>query len=516
MPDLQTGSESLPAGPAVAAPGNRKTIAVIARNTASMLGVQTLIKIFAFVFSVYVVRRLGATDFGTYSAVMAYAYIVAMFTDLGTASLSVREMARKPETMAWMVPDIIALRVMLSLIVIIGITGVTALLGRPPQFVLGTFLASLSFLLYAFQGPLDGVMISQERVDYSSLANLLNQTVWMVTGTLALFSGLGYIGLLLANLAGILTTWIASHFLVKRAMGLQFGKADPHRWWGLLKASFPFGAMGIISELGRRFDTVFMSFVLVYAAVGWYNIPYNLILNLLLLAQSLALSIYPSMVKEYNSGQGSIHDTVQRSVRYLLLVSLPLAIGGMLMAPRIILILYGEKFAPAIPIMQILVWGLPALFLAEILGRAVITLHFEKKAVWMATIMVFLMVGLDVLLIPRMGALGAAVVMVISNWSNVLLALFILGPGLVFRSNVRPLLAVLSAGAVMGVAVWLLDNALFLVGLDSKIVLGLAVGAGGAIYSGAVLVSGAVTRGELKYMFGAVGRRLQRLGLAKA
>jgi O-antigen/teichoic acid export membrane protein len=516
MTDSQVGPEQVAQLEVAPSPANRKVLASIARNTASMLGVQILIKVFSFIFSVYVVRRLGATDFGTYSAVMAYAYIVAMLTELGTAALSVREMARKPETMAWIVPDIVALRVLLSILVIAGITGAAWILGRPPQMVFGTFLASFSFFLFAFQGPLDGVMISQERVDFSSLANLLNQTVWLLLGTVALLTGTGYIGLLFANLGGILASWIASHYLVKRVMHLQFKKADPRRWWKLLKASIPFGAMGITSELGRRFDTVFMSFVLIYAAVGWYNVPYNLILNLLLVAQSLALSIYPTMIKEYDSGRGSIRDTVQRSVRYLLLVSLPMAIGGMLVAHRIILLLYDEKFAPAIPIMQILVWGLPALFLAEILGRVVITLHRENQAAWMVVLNVLATVGLDLLLIPWWGAPGAAVVMVISSWGNVILALIVIGPGLVFRNNVRQLLAVVGAGVVMGAMVWLIDEAPFLTGFGSKIGLILTMGAGALIYGGAALALGAVTRGELRYLLETFWRRVTRSRLAKA
>ncbi|MEJ2628177.1 MAG: hypothetical protein P8078_06450, partial [bacterium] len=43
----------------------------------------------------------------------------------------------------------------------------------------------------------------------------------------------------------------------------------------------------------QRFDTVFISFVLPDVAVAWYSVPYNLIVMMLLMAQSLAISIYP-------------------------------------------------------------------------------------------------------------------------------------------------------------------------------------------------------------------------------
>ena len=76
-------------------PARKPAIQVIARNTAFMLSGQILLKVLAFVFNVYVVRRLGDAHFGRYSAALAYVAIFAMFTDLGTSSLSVREMARK-------------------------------------------------------------------------------------------------------------------------------------------------------------------------------------------------------------------------------------------------------------------------------------------------------------------------------------------------------------------------------------------------------------------------------------
>ena len=257
------------AGALPAAPSRRGSLAAVARNTAAMLGGQILIKVFSFVFSVYVVRRLGAADFGRYSAAMAYGFIFAMLTDLGTSALAVREMVRKPENIAEMVPDIMVLRALLSIVVIGGTTLSAWMLGKSSDMVLGIFIASCGLLLYAFQGPLDCLLIARERLDFSSAFTLLNQIVFIILGTIALLEGAGYIGLLLASLAGVLVTGLASNYTVRRVLRLRFERPDPRRWRPLLKASFPFGVAGIITEATRRFDVVFMSFVLTYTAVGW-------------------------------------------------------------------------------------------------------------------------------------------------------------------------------------------------------------------------------------------------------
>lgn len=493
-------------------PAGKSVIQVVARNAAFMLSGQVLLKILAFVFNVYVVRRLGDVHFGRYSAALAYIAIFAMFTDLGTSSLSVREMARKEGNITWMVPDIIALRAVLSLAAIAVITLSAWLLGKTSDMVLGIFIASCGLLLYAFQGPLDNVMIAQERLHFSAVFGLLNQTVFIVLGTVLLFVGAGYIGLLLASLAGVFVMGLASAYVVKRVLRLRFERPNPRHWWPLLQDSFPFGLMGIIGNFARRFDTVFMSFVLTDAAVGWYNVPYNLILMMLLLAQSLAISLYPTLVREYDSGQGSIQGTVQRALRYLLLLSLPIAVGGMLLADRIIVLLYGQEFVSAIPVMRILVWALPAMFMAEILGRTSSTMHLEKRMARITIIKAVVTAGLNVLLISEFGLVGAAVAAVVTGALSVVLPSIIIGPTMLWKGNVGPVMRVVGAGALMGFIVWQLRDAYFLAALDEKIALLLTIGAGAVVYSLAVLVLGAVSPSETRYVYDLIKRKLRGLG----
>jgi O-antigen/teichoic acid export membrane protein len=514
MPSATTIEASVEAS-SEARPPRKPVVQTVARNTAFMLFGQILIKVFAFIFNVYVVRRLGDIHFGRYSAALAYVAIFAMLTDLGTSSLSVREMARKRENIAWMVPDIIALRAVLSLAAIIGITLSAWLLGKSPDRVMGIFIASCGLLLYAFQGPLDSVMIAEERLDFSSVFRFLNQAVFMILGTVLLLVGAGYVGLLLASLAGVFAMGLASAYVVKRVLRLKLDRPNPHHWWPLLRASFPFGIAGLASALSQRFDTVFMSFVLTDAAVGWYNVPYNLLLMMLLLAQSLAISMYPTLVKEYDSGRGSIQGTVQRALRYLLLVSLPMAVGGMLLADRIILVLYGQEFVPAVALMKIAVWALPCMFLAEILGRTSSTLHLEKVMARLGIVSALGSVILSVVFISKWGVMGAAIAMVITRVGDIVLTSIVIGPGVLLKGNVGPLLRVVAAGALMGGAIWQLRDASLWAGIDEKLVLLLLIGAGAIVYGVASLALQAISPGETRYMYDVVRRKLRTLGRGK-
>lgn len=498
----------LNAGPA----GRPASLAVIARNAGAMLAGQALMKLLAFAFSVFVVRRLGAADFGAYSAALAFATLFAMLTELGTSALAVREMARRPEVIPSLIPDIMALRTLLSIVVSLLTTGLAWRLGKAPDMVLGIFIASLILPLYAWQGPLDALMIARERLEISALLNLLNQTVFIGLGTLALLSGWGYLGLLGASLTGVAVMGAVSQWAARRILGLRLQRPDPRRWGPLVRASLPFGLIGMFTQFSQTFGTVLMSFVLSLAAVGWYAVPYTLILTCLLLAQSLALSIYPSMVKEYASGQGSIRDTVQRAVRYLLLASLPLAVGGAVLGDRLIVAVYGDRYLPSIGVLQIMVWALPFMFLAEIVGRAASTMHLERRAARLYLLHAALSVLLNLTLIPWGGVLGAAAALVIAQAANVALSVYLITPALVLRGNGRPLLRVLAAGALMGAAVGLLRGQPLIAALGERGGLAALVFFGAVVYALAALWLRAVSPGELSYLWGQVRRRAGRPG----
>ncbi len=373
--------------------------------------------------------------------------------------------------------------------------------------MIGTFIASIGLLLYAFHGPLDSLLIAKERLYYSSLFNVFNQVTFVALGSVALLTGKGYLGLLTASLLGVLVMVIASVTVVFRQLKVRFNLPHPARWPNLLKASIPFGIISVIVEFSARFDTVFMSFILPFAAVGYYNVSYNLILTTMLMAQSLALSMFPALVKEFNSGKGSIKDTVQRAMRYLLMIAMPLAVGGFLVADRLIILLYGPDFAEAVVLFKIMVWALPFMFLAEVLGMTSIVMNLERKVALYIAINAIISIVLSLTLIPTIGAVGAAIALVINRFNSVILSIFIIKPKPTFVGVTKPLLRVVAASFIMGVVVWGIGALPIFEKNTGFISLLILMAAGGIVYMAAIFALKAVTTGEANFLIDAIKRR---------
>ncbi|UCC65207.1 MAG: oligosaccharide flippase family protein [Anaerolineae bacterium] len=489
----------------------RSLIAIVARNTAFVLGVQVVLKILAFLFNIYVVRRLGDVHFGQYSAVMAYVAMFAIFTDWGMSPYAVREMAKDPTQTSWLLPNIVAIRVVLSLIITI-VAPLSALwLGKEDTIVLGILIASAGLILYAFQGPLSSALTARERLDVTSTFALVNQLIFWGLGVLLLIRGMGFIGLLIASLAGVAVVALLSGWALFK-MGMGRLALSVRRWPKVFLAALPFGVSGISNVFMQRSDTVLMSFVLTDAAVGWYNVPWTLINMVLLIAQSIAIAMYPSMVRSHTGDPESLPQVVWQAIKYLTIVCLPIVVGGTVLADRIIITLYEETFVNSIAVLQVMLWALPSLFLLELLGRVGSTLHLERPGARINVINAVVTVVLNLILVPTLGILGAALALVGGRTILLVQTWKLIGNDRLVGQRWGSLLRVVSASAAMGTIVFFLRQVSVFGAVDSKVGLLALIGSGAVVYVVVLLTLGGIERREMAFLRTMVQERLARGG----
>lgn len=462
----------------------------VVRNSAFVMVTQVLMKGMAFLFNIFVVRRLGVTHFGQYAAVMAFISIFAIFSDLGMAPFMLREIARDRKNVHWLLPNVIALRVTLSGLVVIVATLTAYLTGRSPDMVLGILIGSCGLFLYAFQGPLDATLIAWERVDLSASFKLVNQLAFWGLGTLFLLLGWGFLGLIIASLAGVTVMGFLQGRVVMRRVRLQELQWAPGRWKELIKAALPFGISSLSFLLQGQFDTVLLSMLLTDAAVGWYNVPLQLISMLMLLAQAVSMSMFPSLTKAFNENQQSIFGVVHRSLKYLLAFSLPIAVGGTVLADKLIVVLYTEEYLNSVPLLRIVIWTLPLMFMAELMGALILVLQKEKEGAKVNVINAAISILFNLVLIPTAGVMGAAWARISARSIRTGQYWKLLGSQLLTGERWHELVRVALAAAGMGLGLLLLRQLNVFV----------AVGAGAILYGFLLLLFKAVDLSEIGYL----------------
>jgi len=206
------------------------------------------------------------------------------------------------------------------------------------------------------------------------------------------------------------------------------------------------------------------------------------------------------MVRSYTEDSESLPQVIWQSIKYLLIVCLPITVGGTVLADQIIITLYQETFINSIPVLQIILWALPSLFLLELLGRVASTLHLERPAARINVVNAAVTVGLNLILVPTLGILGAAVALVCGRTIRLIQYWRLIGNDRLVSHRWGSLLRVALAAAAMGMIVLLLRQAPAFATVDSKVGLLVLIGAGAIAYVVALVASGGIERSEVKFL----------------
>jgi O-antigen/teichoic acid export membrane protein len=428
---------------------------IIAKNTVFVTLGNLSLKALNFLFTVYVVRSLGDERFGQYSVVLAFVGIFQIFAELGVSQYVRREIARdksKTEEYVW---NLMAIRVILALVGIGTITSIAAAVGYAPELILGIFIYTFGFLLSAVDMPLDTVLWANERMDYLTLMNVLAQGVFIIFGALFLFAGLNFIWLIVASLLSIIPRIIVSvlairkHGLLKMRLPIK-----PRIWYPLIRAGIPFGLISLALTIDYSVDTLMLERFVSDNEVGWYNVAYRLSLSLIIFFSGFSVAMVPSLSRTYVDDKAAVERWYYRSVKFIILSSLPLAVGGMIVSTPLIQFLFTEEFTPSALALKIIIWDVPFVMFASFCGNMTTVVAEEKTAARVYIVSAIANVILNLITIPRFGFLGAAATTVATDIIISFQFYFLLKKKLRLPDIKPVLIRVLAASAVMGLMVW--------------------------------------------------------------
>ena len=473
---------------------------IIFRNTIFLTFGSVALKLITFIFNVFVVRRLGDERFGQYSTVLAFVGLFQIFAELGLTQYVMREIAQdrsKADKLFW---NLTFIRLILAVIGIIGITLGAVAAGYSQQIILGVFLVTSGFLFSAFDAPLETVLRSNEKLGHVAAYNVVVQIIFVVFGAIFLFHGYSYIFLIIAGLVGFpvkigLELWTIRKY---KLSNFKF-QVDPRLWPQMVRAGLPFGVISLALGVAFSIDTVMLSMFASDQVVGWYSVGYRLIFNLMIFTGGFAEAIVPTLSRAYVDGPGSVDKWFFRTVKYMIILSLPLSVGGMIMAFPLTRFLYGDPYLPAAIGLQILIWDVPLLMFNSFCGNITTVVMEERAAARIYTINAIANVVLNWYAIPRYGLIGAALVTVVTDFIGMVQFYLLLNRKLNLPDLSATLLKVILASVMMGGMVYFIQHWNLL----------LVIVSGTVLYGALILAFRLVDETELALFTGL----LQRLGL---
>lgn len=461
----------------------------IFRNTLFITSGSTIIRLVGFLFSVYIIRDLGGAQYGQYAIVLQFVGLFQIFLELGMTQFVMRSIAQdrsRTETLLW---NLVVLRVLLALAGLILIPVIGILFGYSQEMVLGIFLYSTSFIFAAFLVPLQTVLVGHERYDYATVLNVIGRLGFFALGGILLLLGGGYISLIAASLLVMPFQIAYAAWTVRKQHIVTLRPTiQPRTWPSILRSGLPFGIISLFLTIAFSIDTVMLSWYEPDYAVGWYNVAYGLIPSFLFFFGGFSNAIIPSLSKTYVTDPVEVNRWYRASVKFILMISMPIAVGGMILSIPLILFLYTDEYLPSAIALKVLIWDVPFIMFASFGGNMTTIVSEEKSAARIYGINMAANVLLNLIAIPRFGVIGAALVTVVTDFIGALQFHFLLRRKLELPAVASVLVRVIAASAIMGLIIWQLDdwNMFMLIGL------------GAVIYGGLLIVFRVLTHDEWK------------------
>ncbi len=476
----------------------------IIRNTAFVTLGRILLKVFGFLFGVFVVRQLGDDQYGRYSIVIAWVGLFSIFVELGITQYITREMARGSQGIGSMFWNLFAVRLALAGVGLFVIPAGAALAGYDGDITLGVAVYATTFIVAALQAPLDAVLVAREAFGWLTAAAIVGQIAWLVLGAGVMWLQPSFLWLIGVGLFAMLPQLAFSGWIVARYKLIDWTiRIEPATWPRLIRAGLPFGVISLALTIAFSIDTVMLSWFVSNAEVGWYNVAYGLVRSFVSLLSGFSVAMVPTLARVFATDGAAVSRWHARSVRLIALIAVPVAIGGMLVAGPLVRFLYTPDVYPAAGALAIIVWDVPLLMYAAVCGNVTTIIGEERAAARINVINAIANVALNVICIPLYGMLGAALVTVATDAIASVQFTLLLNRRLNAPIPVGTFVRVGLATAGLGAAVWAAG--------EQHVLVLIAIGAG--VYGVLAIVVGAVGPDEwalVRRLTGAVQRRVFR------
>jgi O-antigen/teichoic acid export membrane protein len=393
----------------------------IARNTGLLMIASLFSNIMAFIWTIYTASYLGTVGFGILSAALALTGIFSVLADLGLSTYSTKEIAKDNKKTKKYLANVALIKVFLA-IVSFAILYITVILkDYPAQSMNVTLIIGIYMLFTSFTALFNAIFQGHQKMEFQTIGNIMNSSLLLFGILLAIYLKGDIITISLAYLFASIVTLLYSIIVTSWKFTVPSFEFDIKFWKETIIKALPFGITGVFTTIYFWIDSVMLSFMQGDAAVGLYNAPYKLLLVMLSLYSVYMLALFPFMSQFYVDSTDALKLTYRRSYKYMLILSLPVAVGTTMLAQEIILFIYTPQYLPSVVALQILIWSIVFMFVNGLSSNLLGSMDKQISVTKITGIGAVANIGINLVIIPIFSFYGASIATVFTEFLIMLL-----------------------------------------------------------------------------------------------
>ena len=408
---------------------------------------------------------------------------------MGASSFLVREIARARTQASLYFVHIAVMTLLVSCAVTIMAWLLVPQLGYSAELLASIQPVTLAIAPGVLRTIQEAVLVAHQRVEFITYSTLV-ASVFTVGATLGLLhSGHGIVSVVVVFMLAQYLVAMSYLFLIHRYVtrlrwAFRIGFA-----WDLLRHIKVFAGSSLLGGLCARPEILLLSFFRNDAQIGFYSAALRMTDLWQAIPETYLKNVFPVLSRAHHTADAQqCQVIVDKSIKYLLAISLPLAAGTCAAARPLVHWLYGPSFEPSVAAVRIMAWCIPLTFVFELLWRLLAARDNQHLMLRAQVVTTLARLAGGYALIATMASLGAAInVLVTGLGHNLLLGFYAQQAGTrlgIWRLGWRLAVAALGMGVVAAV-------------LATRSALWVVVPAGAALYATTALLLRALSLDEV-------------------
>lgn len=378
----------------------------LAISTAAQVVAKVLHLALNVVASLALIRYLQPDGYGDYVFVLSIAALFGLLSDLGLSKIAVREISRDEAHSSSILGTAIAGKLILAVVAAVLVQLALAAMGSRGELRVAVGVASLMYVTEAF---LSLVVVFQVRLrmQYEALVTVAIQSVDTVLILVLVALGADLVQLVAAPVLSGAVGCVVALVIARGRFGARLD-LDLRRLPHLLIEGAPIGITLLIAVAYLKLDSVLLALLATARDVGLYGSAFRPVEYLLLASGVLITPMFPLLARWYATQPARFSFTYWRATDALLAVFVPVPILLFWVAGPLVTAVFTEPFAPAAVPMRILAIALVCMVVSAWQSFALLAAGRQRITVMYDAVALALNIGLNLLLIPSLGHIGAA------------------------------------------------------------------------------------------------------------
>jgi O-antigen/teichoic acid export membrane protein len=374
----------------------------------------------SFLVGIYIARYLGPSNYGLLNYVMSFVGLFAFLTSFGIDSIVGREIIKDHNKKDEIIGTGFYLKIIGSILAILSIY-IVSFFTTKDFFTLGLiWIFSLNFIPSAFniiEIYFQSQVLSRKVVTAQVISNIISVTLKIICITFG--KGIFWLSVI----------YIAETTIYAVILLFSFRKFGNHiKSWkfnteiakSLLKDSWPLMLASIAIGIYMKIDQVMIKNMLGNEQSGVYAVAVKLAEAWYFIPMLICTSISPSIINALKISKELFEKRLKKLYFAMFWLSFSIAGVTTIAAYPVIKILFGTPYLGAVHTLQIYVWAGIGVSLGVAMNQYILALNLTKISFYTTILGAIINVILNLILIPKIGIIGAAIATLISYTTSTL------------------------------------------------------------------------------------------------